>query len=210
MEEFMIKRSWILLLTISLLLAGPSWANAVPKRPMETLQGPFNQIIEVLNDPAYSAPGKKALQRDKIWEIASPFFDFDEISRRAVGKSWNTFSADEKKRFTTIFSEFLGTTYIEKLQGEYHNEKIDFDKELVKGTKALVRTRLRRESTEIPIDYRMQQVEGVWKVYDILVENGVSIVKNYYVQFHSILQESTPAQLIEQLEKKLDTQNTQN
>ena len=77
----------------------------------------------------------------------------------------------------------------------------------MKGDKALVRTRLRRETAEIPIDYRMQQVEGVWKVYDILVENGVSIVKNYYVQFNSILREGTPAQLIERLEKKLDSPN---
>jgi len=203
----MIKRSWILVLTILLWLAGPSWANAVPKRPMETLEGPINRIITVLNDPAYRSPDKKALQRDKIWEIARPVFDFDEISRRAIGKAWKSFSADEKKRFTSIFSEFLGNTYIDKLQGEYHNEKIDFEKELVKGDKALVRTRLLRETAEIPIDYRMQQVDGVWKVYDILVENGVSIVKNYYVQFNSMLRESTPEQLIDRLEKKLDNKN---
>ena len=203
----MFKKSWILVLTIFLWLAGPSWANAVLKRPMQTLEEPINRIIEVLNDPAYRHPDKKALQRDKIWEIARPIFDFDEISRRAIGKSWNKFTPDERKRFTTIFSEFLGNTYIDKLQGEYHNEKIDFEKELVKGDKALVRTRLRRETAEIPIDYRMQQVEGVWKVYDILVENGVSIVKNYYVQFNSILREGTPAQLIERLEKKLDSPN---
>lgn len=203
----MIKRSWILILTVFLWLAGPSWANAVAKRPMETLEGPINQIIAVLNDPVYRNPDKRTLQRDRIWEIARPVFDFDEISRRAIGKLWDTFSADEKKRFTSIFSEFLGNTYIDKLQGEYHNEKIDFEKELVKGTKALVRTRLRRESTEIPIDYRMQQVDGVWKIYDILVENGVSIVKNYYVQFNSILRDKTPAQLIERLEKKLVNQN---
>ena len=67
-----------------------------------------------------------------------------------------------------------------------------------------MRTRLRRETAEIPIDYRMRQVNGTWKVYDILVENGVSIVKNYYVQFHSMLKENTPAQLIERLEKKLN------
>jgi phospholipid transport system substrate-binding protein len=206
-EAFMIKRSWILVLTIILWLAGPSWANAVPKRPIETLEKPFNQIIALLKDPTYRGPDKKALQRDKIWEIASPFFDFDEISRRAIGKFWNKFTPDEKKRFTSIFSEFLGNTYIDKIQGEYRNDTIDFEKELVKGTKALVRTRLRRDTAVIPIDYRMQQVDGVWKIYDILVENGVSIVKNYYVQFNSVLRDGTPAQLIDRLEKKLDTQN---
>jgi phospholipid transport system substrate-binding protein len=201
-------RSWTIILAAFLWL-GPASALASKAeiRPMDTLKGPINQIIAVLNDPAYHAPDKKTLQRDKIWAIARPVFDFDEISRRAIGKSWDSFSADEKKRFTSIFSEFLGNTYIDKLQGEFHNETIDFEKELVKGSKALVRTRLLRENATIPIDYRMQQIDGTWKVYDILVENGVSIVKNFYVQFHSILRENTPAQLIERLEKKLDHKN---
>jgi phospholipid transport system substrate-binding protein len=208
-EAFMIFKKWALILAAFLLwgLPGPSWASTDSKRPMETIREPINQIIAVLNDPAYHSPGKKELQRDRIWEIARPMFDFDEISRRAIGKSWDTFTPDEKKRFTSIFSEFLGNTYIDKLQGEYHNEKIDFERELVKGAKALVRTKLLRESATIPIDYRMKQSDGAWKVYDILVENGVSIVKNYYVQFNSMLRENTPAQLIERLEKKLDHHN---
>jgi phospholipid transport system substrate-binding protein len=202
-EADMTMKRWALMLAFFISVAGPSQASTDSKMPMETLREPISRIIGLLNDPSYQGADKKALQRDKIWEIARPVFDFHEISRRAIGKSWDSFSSDEKSRFTTIFSEFLGNTYIDKLQGEFHNEQIDFDKELVKGSKALVRTRLRRETTEIPIDYRMQQIDGDWKIYDILVENGVSIVKNYYVQFNSMLQEGTPAQLIERLEKKL-------
>ena len=205
----MTTRFWVLLLLLAFLLCGsPLQASTENIRPLETLQGPINRIIQLLNDPAYTGPEKRALQRDKIWEIARPVFDFDEISRRAVGKSWENFSAEEKSRFTAIFTEFLGNTYIDKLQGVYHNEKIAFDKELVKGNKALVRTRLQRETLEIPIDYRMQQIDGAWKIYDILVENGVSIVKNYYVQFNSMLQNSSPNQLIEKLERKLNKQDT--
>lgn len=194
-------------LLILLFYGGPLLASTENIRPLETLQGPINKIIDLLNDPSYAGPEKRALQRDRIWEIARPVFDFEEISRRAIGKSWSSFSADEKSRFTAIFTEFLGNTYIDKLQGEYHNERIAFDKELVKGNKALVRTRLQRETLEIPIDYRMQQIDGAWKIYDILVENGVSIVKNYYVQFNSMLQNNTPHQLIEKLEKKLNNQD---
>jgi phospholipid transport system substrate-binding protein len=183
-------------------------AEAMP--PMETLKGPIDQIISILNDASYKDPDQRAAQRDKIWQIARPVFNFKEISRRAIGRSWNKFSQDEKSRFANIFSEFLGSTYIDKLQGEFNNEKIDFDKELVKGSKALVRTRLRRKNIEIPIDYRMHQVDGAWRIYDILVDNGVSLVKNYRVQFTSILKKGTPSQLIERLEKKLAAQKNTN
>lgn len=197
---------FFLVLAFFLASAATAQAGTQEKRPLETLKGPIDQIISILNDTAYKGREKKDAQREKIWKIARPIFNFDEISRRAVGKPWTKFSAAEKARFSAVFSDFLGSTYIDRLQGEYSNERIDFDKELVKGSKALVRTRLSRKNIVIPIDYRMHQVDGVWRVYDILVDNGVSLVKNYRVQFTSILKNGTPAQLIERLEQKLANQ----
>ena len=199
---------WTALCVICLFIIYRPASSAETLSPLETLKGPFDQIVTILNDPAYQAQGQKISQRDKIWQVARPLFDFDEISRRTIGKEWEKFSEAEQARFTTVFSEFLGNTYIDKIQGEYHNEKIVFISELVRGPIALARTKLMRESFEIPIDYRMKQVDGLWKVYDVLVENGVSLVKNYRVQFKSILQKETPAQLIERLEKKLSDQQT--
>ncbi len=202
----MALRLWAFILCAALLIIGQTVA-ADNARPMETLQGPIDEIITILNDPTYKADSQRSVQRDKIWEIARPVFNFNEISRRAIGRTWANFSSEEKKRFSAVFSEFLGSTYIDKLQGQFNNEQIDFDKELVKGSIALVRTRLRRKNLEIPIDYRMHQIDGAWKIYDILLENGVSLVKNYRVQFTSILKKKSPAQLIEDLEKKLAEQN---
>lgn len=177
--------------------------------PLETIKGPIDTIIKILNDPAFKTPKQREAQRSKIWEVASVMFDFPEISRRTIGKSWDRFSSEEKSRFTDVFSQFLGNTYIDKIQGEYHNEKIEFVDELVRGSLALARTKLQRESLEIPIDYRMKHINGNWRIYDILVENGVSLVKNYRVQFQSILNKETPAQLIQRLEKKLEEQRAE-
>ncbi len=204
----MIKKCWVLMFCAVLLFTGGADAATSEMGPLETLKGPVIEFLKVLNDPFYTNAKNKAAQRDKIWEIAGPIFDFTEISRRAVGKPWLKFSTAEKDQFTEVFSQFLGNTYIDKIQGEYKDIKVDFNKELIKGSKAMVRTRLRRESLEIPIDYRMRNVNGDWKIYDILVENGVSLVKNYRVQFSSILQKETPGQLIERLEKKLAAQKT--
>ena len=200
-------KNWMVILGIVLLTADLSIAVNKSMSPMETLQGSFNQIITILNDPSYKAGQEKVAQRNKIWRIARPIFNFDEISRRVVGKPWNNFSPDEKKRFSVVFSDFLGFTYIDKLQGEFNQVQIDFAKELVRGSKAIVRTRLRCKNLEIPIDYRMHRVDESWKIYDILLEDGLSLVKNYRVQFTSILKDNTPAQLIEQLERKLAQQH---
>jgi phospholipid transport system substrate-binding protein len=202
----MIQRCWLLFFFIATLFIARTPGYAEVLSPRATLQGPIDEIIKILNDPSYKTPDQKADQRNKIWEIANPMFDFTEISRRSVGKPWKGFSEKEKTRFTEVFSKFFGATYINRLQGEYSNEKIDFGKELIKGNRALVQTRLLRESTAITLDFRMKQSDGQWKIYDVLVENGVSLVKNYRVQFSSALKKESPAQLIEKLEKRLAEQ----
>ena len=196
----------IVALTLTLIISGLISAPALRAddlSPMDTIKGPVDEIISILKDPMYKQPDQKTAQRDKIWAAAQPMFDFVEISRRTIGTKWNTFTEEEKKKFTDVFSELLGNIYIDKMQGEYQNQQIVFLKELKKEPRALVQTKLVSPSGDIPIDYRMTLNDGQWYVYDILVENGVSLVKNYQVQFRSALQKETPAQLIQRLEKKL-------
>lgn len=201
------KEIWcVAMFNVLLLFTGLSGATAAELSPLESLRSPLNQIILLLNDSAYIETDQKAAQREKIWEIARPIFDFAKISRRAVGKSWDRFTLSEQVRFIDVFARFLGTTYVGRLQGEYDNEAIDYQKELIKANRALVRTIIRHQNTEIPVDYRLNKIDGAWKVYDILIEGGVSLVKNYRVQFSSILQKESPAQLIERLENKLAEQ----
>lgn len=205
----MTTKRWITALLVMGLVIGHANASAGSPTPMQTVKERIDQIITILNDPQYHPAGQKEAQRGKIWEVSKSMFDFTEISRRTVGPKWNSFSDPEKSRFTDVFAQFLGNTYIDKVQGEYHNEQVIYLQEIVKEPQALVRTQLKRESTVLPIDYRMKQAEGQWKIYDILVENGVSIVQNYRVQFQSILQKESPAQLIARLEEKLKEQQSQ-
>jgi phospholipid transport system substrate-binding protein len=197
-------RPLILAMVMLFLVWMPGYAQILS--PRATLQGSIDEIIKILNDPSYKAPNQKATQRQKIWKIANPMFDFTEISRRSVGKPWKRFSDQEKIRFTNVFSEFFGATYIDKLQGQYNDERINIEKELIKGNRALVQTKLLRQSTSIALDFRMKQSGGQWKIYDVLVEDGISLVKNYRVQFSSALRKESPAQLIENLEKRLAEQ----
>jgi phospholipid transport system substrate-binding protein len=188
------------------LLIGTTAAAVEPQTPMETIRERIDQVIALLNDPEGADPDLRAAQRVKLWDIASPMFDFVEISRRTVGPKWQEFSDTEKTRFTEVFTKFLSNTYIDRIQGEYQNEKIEYLQERVREPLALVRTKLIRESAEMPIDYRLRLTDGQWKIYDILVENGVSITQNYRVQFQSILQKETPEDLIQRLESRLEDQ----
>ncbi|MBI5063439.1 MAG: ABC transporter substrate-binding protein [Desulfatitalea sp.] len=205
----MLTKRWITALFVVCFVIGQATASAGSPTPMQTVKERIDQIITVLNDPQYHPAAQKKAQREKIWEISQIMFDFTEISRRTVGPKWDSFSDQEKSHFTDVFAQFLGNTYIDKMQGEYHNEQVVYLQEIVKEPQALVRTQLKRENLTLPIDYRMKQAQGSWKIYDILVENGVSIVQNYRVQFQTILQKESPVQLIARLEEKLKEQKSQ-
>jgi phospholipid transport system substrate-binding protein len=175
---------------------------------MATIKAPIDAVIVILNDPQYKAAGTKAAQRDQIWKRVKPMFNFDEIARRAVARHWRDFNDAEKRSFSDVFAQFLGNTYIDKIQGEYHNEQIVYlSQDFYSDIYAEVKTQIIRQTLKIPVDYRLiKGKDGQWKVYDIIVE-GVSLVKNYRTQFASILKKDKPAQLIQQLSDKLANQN---
>ena len=184
--------------------------TAFSMEPIEIIKGPIDEVIEILNDPKYAGGEAKAVQREAIWKTVKPMFHFEEISKRAVARKWQEFSDQEKEAFTDVFSQFLGNTYIDKIQGEYHNEKIVYlEQNFHSDAYAEVKTKLLRDTVETPVNYRMiKKGDDPWRVYDIIVE-GVSLVKNYRTQFANILKNESPAQLIEKLNKKLAEQNEQ-
>ncbi len=181
---------------------------AASTEPMAVIKEPIDAVIAILHDPQYKAEGTKSAQRDAIWKTVKPMFDFVEISRRAVARDWRRFSDTEKATFSDVFAQFLGNTYIDKIQGEYHNERIVYLGQAFHSDRyAEVKTHLVRETLETPVNYRLiKHQDGQWRVYDIIVE-GVSLVKNYRTQFASILKKKKPAQLIQQLNEKLAEQN---
>ena len=69
----------------------------------------------------------------------------------------------------------------------------------------MVKTKIIRETTEIPVYYGMVKQNGLWKVYDVKIE-GISFVVNYKKQFRSYLRKNSSTQLIELLKQKIEAQ----
>lgn len=193
---------YVLYCMLWLLVVFPIIAGA--GEPTETLKSPIDQVIAVLNDPQYQTDEQKKVQRDKLWHIISPVFDYAYIAKSALGRfHWqNTFSKEQREEFTDVFAKFLGNIYLDRIQEGYQNETVVFiEEEIFNPAKAMVKTSITRGKTVIPIDYRMRAEKGVWKIYDINIE-GVSLVQNYRSQFRSILLNGTASQLIDQLKSK--------
>ncbi len=196
----MLKR-FLFIPIVFLLLITPASAE----EPLDVIKDAVNQIIDILKDPQYDDSDKKEEQRQKIWDVVTDIFSFNIIARGTLRRyDWERFSDKQKKEFTELFKELLGNTYLERLQSDYQNEKVVFeDQEKLSETTAMVRTKVVRNDTEIPVDYRLIFRDDRWRIYNVYVEN-VSLVTNYRDQFSRILMKKSPEELLEQLREKVE------
>jgi phospholipid transport system substrate-binding protein len=177
--------------------------SAIAATALETIQTQVTEVLDVLRDPALKEENAKEAKEKKIWAIAEDIFDFTELSKRTLGRDWKKLNASQQKEFTDLFSKVLGNVYLDRIMA-YTNEKVVFDKESrLSDDKAEVKSQVITASAEIPINYRMINMKGKWKVYDVVIE-GVSMVKNYRVQFREILKNQSPNDLLGILREKAE------
>ncbi|MBW2027634.1 MAG: ABC transporter substrate-binding protein [Deltaproteobacteria bacterium] len=174
------------------------WAGEPTQRIKETT----DKLIAILEDRALKVPEKKDEKIRLLRKIVDERFDWEAISRRALGRHWRKLTGEERKEFVRLFGKLLERTYSGKLES-YSGETVSYDKEAVDGRYAVVQATVKSQKHgEIPIKYRLWKRNGDWLVYDISIE-GVSLVNNYRSQFNEILMKSPPKKLIRTLEEKV-------
>ena len=187
------------ILAILIMVLAARQASAQEIKPIDALRGPLDSALAILQDPRYRSGSEREAQKERLWEIIRKVFDFEGITMLAVGQNWKLFSPEQKKVFTDVFTTRLGNSYLNKIQGSFNNERVEFlSQEVLSASKARVKTKIIREVDSIPVDYSVRPVDGAWRIYDVVIE-GVSLVANYRSQFNDILSKDSPDVLIERV-----------
>ena len=194
------KTAWVAVVIGVIVMTAP--CSALAQAAKDTVQTEVNKIVATIK-----ASGFKEQPREKqisdIRHIINAIFDYSELSRRTLGKGWKKFSADQQAEFIALFSELLENTYADRILA-YTDEKIDFGDELaLKKNRVEVKSAIiTQDNKSVPLNYRMIQKNGNWRVYDVVIE-GISLVQNYRSQFREILAQKSPQDLIETLKEKV-------
>jgi phospholipid transport system substrate-binding protein len=188
----------IILLAVLLILPLPVFAAGAKA----TIETQINKMLAKMQTPEF-----KGLQKDgkinEIRTIINEVFDWQELSRRTLGREWKKFKPDQQKEFVSLFEELLQNIYADRILA-YTSEKIEFGKEteLKKGRVEVESYIITKDNKKVPLFYRMTDKSGQWRVYDVVIE-GVSMVKNYRGQFREILSKKKPEDLLQTLRKKV-------
>ena len=168
--------------------------------PTEAVRTTINEVIRILKDAELKKTGRAEERRRLLEKVIGDRFNYEEMSRRALGAQWNKLSDKERQEFVDLFKGLLSGSYADKIDG-YSGEQVHYLNERLEADYAEVRTKVASDKTEIPLDYRLLNKSGDWRVYDVVVD-GVSLVNNYRSQFTKIIRESSYADLLEKLREK--------
>ena len=176
---------------------------AAQESPDQLVKRTTDEILTIIKTDKDVASGNQA----KVVELAEqkvlPHFDFERMTRLAVGRNWAQATDAQKQALTKEFRTLLVRTYSSSLS-QYRNQTID-----VKPTKiaaadkeATVRTAvIQQGGPPIPIDYAMEKTDTGWKVYDVIID-GASLVTTYRGTFNDQIQKGGIDGLVKTLQER--------
>jgi phospholipid transport system substrate-binding protein len=186
-------------------LLGAAWSAApvlAGGPATEAMKGTINEVIRILSDQGLKKP-ERAQERRKILEkVVGDRFNYEEMAKRTLAAQWQKMDEKERAEFVNLFMKLLTNSYADKVEG-YSGEQVHYLNERLEGDYAEVRTKAISGKAEIPLDYRLLNKGGDWRVYDVVVD-GVSLVSNYRGQFAKIIRTSGYDDLVKQLREKSD------
>ncbi len=170
------------------------------KGPIEMMKPVLTKLTGLLNDPNLQGDVHRDERRQKIMETIKSGFDFHEMCKRVLGRTWRDIDDEQREHFTKSMTKFLENAYIGKLE-DYHYKKIEYVGETIRDDRAVVTTMVEKGNVKLPVRYVLQLTPQGWMVYDINIE-GLTLVKNYREQFRSILLKDSFTGLLKIIEDK--------
>lgn len=198
-RQDMRRQKWPAVALGVLLLVAPE--SGFAGTPSDQLKQSVEKIQTILADPSLKGEANSATRRQKLKEAVNERFAFAEMAKRSLGAQWQKRSAAEQQEFVRLFTDLLEDTYLGKLE-EYSGEKIQFVNERQEKDFAEVNTKLiNRKGENFALDYRLLNMNGDWKVTDVVIEN-ISLVNNYRSQFSRVLSRSSFEDLVQAMKQK--------
>jgi phospholipid transport system substrate-binding protein len=178
--------------------------GALPVRagaPTEEIRSAVDKGLDILKSAKLDNSRQRAQVINQLREIVYTRFDFEEMAKRSLGSHWRRLSPQQQKEFVSAFTELLETTYADKID-LYEGQQVDFIGETIDKNYAEVNTKvIGKDRQTYSVDYRLHQIGGRWKIYDVVAEN-ISLVNNYRSQFNRVVVNSSIEELIKRIKQK--------
>lgn len=187
------------------LLAGVLSMNlafAAPQDAVNQVKGNATQVLQILNKANDS---NKASVLREAENYASPYFDFERMTRTAVGPQWNQATAAQKQTLVQEFKTMLIRTYANQMF-MYKNAKVTVhDNPVVKSGGKIVDVKVTAQpqgGKPVQMVFNTAPSGNKYLVHNVVIEGAINLVVAQNKQFAPILKAKGIDGLIADLKAK--------
>lgn len=192
------------LVLLAVVAVRPALAQAQAAPPDVLVKQTSEEVLNIIRTDKEIRAGNTARVAQLIEEKVAPHFDFNRMTRLAVGRAWREASPEQRAALTQEFRTLLVRSYSAAFTAytgiaiEYRPHRMNpGDQETVVQT--LIK--LPGGAQPVSVDYDMENTPEGWKVYDVRVA-GASLIINYRNLFAQEIQAGGIDGLLKSLAEK--------
>ena len=148
---------------------------------------------------------RSAKETERVKSLLNESFDFELLAKKSLSSGdWKAQDEASQKKFVEEFQRMVKNSSAKRLE-VYRADSTVYEPAKLKknGEEASVVAHLWNKGKESVLEYKMSQVNGSWKAWDLVIDD-LSTARNYKEQFGQILKTKSFAELIEVISKKAD------
>lgn len=183
MFAFALTRRVALAAVAAASLVGPFAARADVTPPDALIKQVSTEVIDTLKSDKEIQGGNVSKIITLVDTKVMPNVNFQRMTAAAVGRPWKTATPDQQQRLQAEFKTLLVRTYAGALT-QVRDQTVQMKpyRAGAEDTEVVVRTEIKGKGEPIQLDYRLEKMDGGWKIYDVNVL-GVWLVEQYKSSF---------------------------
>jgi phospholipid transport system substrate-binding protein len=163
-----------------------------------------NDVLKSLREDPDLRTSNPTKMAELIEQKVAPHFDFERMTRLAVGRNWREANDDQKKLLIEQFRQLLVRSY-STAYSAYRNIAVEVKPARMNtgddDVQVKSEIKLPGGAPPVNVDYAMYKNDSEWKVYDVIVD-GVSLVTTYRSTFTEEIRQNGIDGLIKSLREK--------
>lgn len=170
-------------LLFCVLFAPLAMANVVP--PDQLVKQITQETYVYVNQDAALQKGDTSKLIEWAEKSVISNFDFNHMTRLAVGKDWRQATPEQKKALVQEFRVLLVRTFANAFIGITKNQTMEYLPFKMNGDEhdVVVKTLILKPGRKpVDVNFSLEKSTDSWKVYDVVLA-GVSLITNYRESF---------------------------
>ena len=173
MQEFFWHRRGLMAAAATIFFGSTQYLQAVGQ---SDVIAPVQTLVNGLESVMKAGRGTPFQQRfAMLGPVIDRTFDLPGILRESVGPSWASLPADQQAMLVDAFRRYTVASYVNSFDN-FDGQRFDIGADTrAVGNERVVQTKIVPKNGEThELDYVMRQLDGGWRVVDVLVATGVA------------------------------------